>query len=318
MIGSVHAMQYGWAIGIINFPAEVISSDLQIDPKGWAWSGGVVATFCVAGFLGTTFAGSLADSWGRRRLIVLLNLPFLLAAGLALAAGFLKGTWGYVLLVISRFLVGLASGAGSVVTPMYLGEIATRSTRGAFSALFQFQITVFILFVQLASMPSAMSTSALWGPCFGISGVFALLALAAGPWLVESPSWLMKQKDRYPGQALSALMLLRGISQTDAIEDARALEEAEGETDEGDEESSGGGSGEKGKSNIKSLVDILSDSYYRLPLIVLCTLMVTQQFSGINAIFYYSDGFFKVRGWFVCCCFSVPTLPPLTPATRKF
>ena len=310
-IGSIHAMQYGWAIGIINFPADVISKDLGIDPKGWAWSGGIVASFCVAGFLGTSFAGGLADSWGRRRLIVALNLPFLLAAGAAVGAGLLKGTAGYALLVLSRVLVGLACGMGSVVTPMYLGEIATESTRGAFGALFQFQITVFILIVQLASMPGAMDSSALWGPLFGISGVFAVLALLAGPLLLESPKWLVKQGRQ--DHARSVLAQLRGITAAEADEDAKALEEPE--EGGGDEEGGGGSAGAGAGKDTKTLGQVLGDSYYRLPLLVLCVLMVTQQFSGINAIFYYSAGFFKVSDRILC----TPTYcsPQHHPHTRQ-
>lgn len=129
-----------------NFPTKQMCDDLgssagnPLDQNGLVWSAAVNASFCVAGFAGSHFAGSLCDALGRRRLILLLNIPFLLAAGLGVAAGIVKGTPGFVLLSLARVVVGAASGAGSVVTPMFLGEIATPSTKGAFGALFQFGI----------------------------------------------------------------------------------------------------------------------------------------------------------------------------------
>ena len=323
-IGSVHAMQYGWAIGVINFPQTQISLDLGLctgdcKTSSWWWAGGVVAAFCVAGFAGSHFGGSLADSMGRRRLIVALNVPFVVGGALGWAAGFVKGAAGLYMLLASRVLVGAACGAGSVVTPMYLGEIATPATRGAFGALFQFQITVFILIVQLASMPGALSSASTWGYLFAISGVFGLVGLLLAPFLLESPKWLLKQGRR--DHAQSTLAQLRGVSQADAIDDLLALEEE----DDAPEDAEAGAVKEQAPT--MTLSQVLADSYLRMPLLILSILMVTQQFSGINAVFYYSSGFFKVRQrrcrapcfpWLLLCLtsFAPPAPPPILPPCR--
>ena len=44
---------------------------------------------------------------------------------------------GFALLVMGRFVVGLGSGAATVVVPMFLGELASRKYRGMFGALNQ-------------------------------------------------------------------------------------------------------------------------------------------------------------------------------------
>jgi MFS family permease len=291
-VGSVCAAQYGWAIGIINFPAAVMCSDFALSgTDSWWWSGGVVAGFCVAGFLGSHFGGGLADAMGRRRLVVALNVPFVAAGLLGYGASVLKGQGGLWLMLASRLVVGAAAGAGSVVTPLYLGEIATEATRGAFGALFQLQITVFILLVQLASMPGALSSSSTWGYLFAASAALSLAGLLAAPLLIESPKWLLKQGRQ--DHAQSALALLRGVSQAEALEDLQHLES---------QEEGGGGEdvearlvgGAPAQPRVLSLGQVLADPYLRFPLLILSVLMVTQQFSGINAVFYYSAGFFKV------------------------
>jgi MFS family permease len=195
------------------------------------------------------------------------------------------------MLIASRVLVGAACGAGSVVTPMYLGEIATEATRGAFGALFQLQITVFILIVQLASMPGALSSSGSWGYLFAVSAVLAALGLAAAPFMLESPKWLVKQGRR--DHAQSTLAQLRDVTQAEAAEDLLHLE---GEDDSvEDVEAAAAGGVRKEQAGVMSLGAVLGDSYLRTPLLILAVLMLTQQFSGINAVFYYSTSFFKVR-----------------------
>lgn len=275
-LGAIQSMQFGLGVGVPNAPQSVVAADVGVDKAGVAWSIGVIATFCIAGFLASTVAGGLADWLGRKRFIVLLNLPFLVAGALFVAAGLLKGGAGYALLVVGRVLVGAGAGAAGVVTPMYLGEVATPDTRGAFGALHQFAIVVLILAVQLAGL--AMSTSALWGYLFGTCGALAALGLLTAPWIIESPRWLAG-KGRVD-EARKALMALRGC-----------------EPDEADDEMAEWARDAPAVARAPlTMGAVLAAPALRRALTVACVLQMTQQFSGINAVFYYSTQFFEDAG----------------------
>ena len=223
-----------------------------------------MATFCIGGFIGANFAGGLANFLGRKRLIVCLNAPFLLAGGLAFFAGWAKGNTGLYALITSRILQGLGSGCASVATPMYLGEIATSETKGAFGALNQFVLVIFILIVQLLGL--VMSTTALWGPLLALTGVLAILGVLSSPFFVESPRWLHSQGR--VDEAKKSLVALRHCSE----------DEADNEVAEWDAEIQNGGSNKQ-----MGMSDVLKRTDLRFPLLIACIISLTQQLSGINA-----------------------------------
>lgn len=131
-----------------------------------------------------------------------------------------------------------------------------------------FSQVVFILIVQVAGVWMS-SSGLLWGSMLGISGAFSVLSILTAPLLLESPKWLIARSRR--DDAAKALATLRGCS----------VEDTEAELDELEEEAGSGGGQPMGLSAI------LADRSLRAPLLVTVVLLVTQQFSGINAVFFY-------------------------------
>lgn len=285
-LGSIQAAQYGWAAGVMNQPQTVVSADLGIDANGAAWSVGVVASFCIAGFAGSSVAGQLADKWGRMRLIQLLNVLFVLGGAACFGAWAIKGSAGYALLVIARALVGVGAGAGSVVTPMYLGEIAPAHAKGALGAVNQFQIVMLILIAEGVGV--GMSTSGLWGYMLAIQGALGVFGALTTAWLAESPRWLVAHGKR--DAARKALVRLRGYDEADADDEIAEVEEESGSAADLED---GGAAGAKASLTLSQL---LADPQLRAALLVAVVLQLSQQFSGINAVFYYSNKFFADAG----------------------
>lgn len=264
ILGTIQAAQYGYCAGAYNAPQAIIAADLNIDKDGPVWAWGIMATFCIGGFVGANMAGGLANYLGRKQLIVMLNFPFLIAGGLVLAAGALKGDSGLYALIASRVIQGLGAGAASVVTPMYLGEIATPETKGAFGALNQFTLVILILVAQLLGL--VMSTSARWGALLAVTGVLAILGLLSAPFMVESPRWLHSQ--RRPDEARKAVTALRQCTEAEANEEIGEWEDASGSASDG---------------GVMGMGDVLNRADLRFPLFLAIMLQLTQQFSGINA-----------------------------------
>lgn len=111
--------------------------------KGWAVSSALIG--CVVGALSV---GSPGDLYGRRTLLMVLAVFFLLPATGTAAAGSLA------LFLASRFIGGLAIGGVSVLLPMYIPEIAPPASRGRLAVTFQLAIVIGILvsfFVRLSA-----------------------------------------------------------------------------------------------------------------------------------------------------------------------
>jgi MFS family permease len=219
-----------------------------------------------------------------------------LGGGLCAAVAFLKDAapqrgLAFGLLMAARCCFGAGAGAASVAVPMYLGEIAPASLKGAFGALNQFSLVVLILVGQFMSL--GMSGSALWPWLFASQGVLAAaVILASGPLLLESPRWLVAQGRADDAKAV--LLKCRGYSEADAEAEvdeilAGGAAGAKGAGGGG----SGGGGGDDEKPPLMTTWQLLATRGLRAPLLVAVMLQLTQQFSGINAVFFYSTSFFE-------------------------
>jgi MFS family permease len=82
---------------------------------------------------------------------------------------------------------GIAIGAVSVVTPMYIAELAESSIRGALGTLFQLQLTIGILFGYLAGMVGDHRALSF------ISGALPVLFLITFSWIPEAPVYLLSK-----------------------------------------------------------------------------------------------------------------------------
>lgn len=274
-------VSYHWSplqVGVINAPQDIVSAKLAIDPDGWSWAM-IVSSFCMAGFVAAQLSAGVVDRFGRRAFLNALNVLFIASGACAIASSYLSDPKvAYALLLVSRILSGAGSGAATVGVPMYLGEIAPSDAKGSYGALNQFQIVVWILIAQLIGL--GMATESLWGWYFGISAFLGAVGLFQAPFLLESPRWLVSKGKTE--EARTVLVALRGYSDEDAAQEVADIEE---------EAQAGAKS-----TSAPSVFQLMSSPLYRMPLLVCVLLQLTQQFSGINAVFFYSTSFFKAAG----------------------
>ena len=93
------------------------------------------------------------------------------------------------MIIVSRFIIGFASGYSSVLVPIYLGELAPPSLRGMLGTISQFGLVVGILVADLLAFPFA--TEDQWRTLFAVTAVIAFGQLLMSPFLLESPRWLL-------------------------------------------------------------------------------------------------------------------------------
>jgi len=170
--------------------------------EGWYVSSGLVG--CVAGVLG---AGFFSDYFGRKKSLILSAILFSISA---IGCAFTDSFTG---LVTYRLLGGVGVGVASMISPMYISEIAPQYIRGKLTSLYQLAITVGILLAFITNAIIQDYASALnpeltghWATLFsaepwrGMLGAEVVPALAFLLLLLsipESPRWLWTKK-RFP------------------------------------------------------------------------------------------------------------------------
>ena len=142
----------------------------------------VVSALLFGALVGALGAGRLADTWGRRRSIVV--------AGIAAAAGaLLAGLAANVpMLLAGRLIIGLAVGVTSAIAPLYIAELAPARSRGPMVALYQLSLTVGILAALAVGV--AFSPTADWRIMIAAGAVPAIAQVLAMAIVPESPRYL--------------------------------------------------------------------------------------------------------------------------------
>jgi sugar porter (SP) family MFS transporter len=127
---------FGFDIAIITGAGPFILREFALGDLGLGWAFSSLLFGCV---VGSFIAGRLTDRYGRRRLLILVAVLFALTSVATAAAG------SFTSFVVARFLGGLAVGAVSLLSPMYVSEVSPPSIRGRLGALYQMSIVSGIL-----------------------------------------------------------------------------------------------------------------------------------------------------------------------------
>uniref|UniRef100_A0A0A9Z9A1 Solute carrier family 2, facilitated glucose transporter member 1 n=1 Tax=Lygus hesperus TaxID=30085 RepID=A0A0A9Z9A1_LYGHE len=258
--------QHGYNTGVLNAPQKVIESWInQTTPMSEneltvVWST-ATSIMCIGGIIGGALTGVLSTNVGRRMALILNN-------GIAIVAGLTMGGSKYVgqpwMIILGRFIIGINAGLNNGVGPMYLSEISPTGLRGSITAVYQLNMTTFILLSQIAGTDRVLGTDNLWPYLFFlvlIPAVYQILALILSP---ESPKYLLEINNEQ--KAIEASNKLSGKQ-----EGMKNIEQIKTEI-----------AAARTQPKV-ALKDMWTVNKYRKPLIILCVLMAAQQLSGVNA-----------------------------------
>lgn len=170
---------YGYHTGVIAAALLLITPAFQLSLSD---QGLLVSSILIGALPGALFAGKLADRYGRKPSLLFTALLFLIGTVVTVAAD------SFSLLVVGRLINGIALGVVSVVTPLYLAEIAPPKNRGAVVSLYQFALAIGIMVSFICGYFFVPEQQ--WRIMFAIGAIPAALQLGMIGFIPESPHWV--------------------------------------------------------------------------------------------------------------------------------
>jgi len=247
----------------------------------------VVAAVLLGSVFSTLFAGLLADWMGRKPLMILSGLMFVLSIPV------IALSHGYSPLVLGRLLQGVSAGLIGVVVPLYLAECLAASNRGKGTGVFQWLLTLGIVSAALIAMFFSVRVDEVaklgdaaqlfafkdraWRAIFWVSLPPGILFVLGSFAVSESPRWLFRRGKREA--ALTALLRSRSTEQAE-------FELREMESVAATEKSSTG----------KQVKESLLRRKYLIPFVLACVILACNQTTGINSIIGYNTNILLQSG----------------------
>src|SRR5437868_8786949 len=227
----------------------------------------VVSTVLVGAAVGALTGGRLADRFGRRRMLMVTSLIFIVGAIVCALCTSLT------MLLVGRVIVGLGIGLSSTTVPVYISEVSPARARGWQVSLFQLAITVGILAAYLVDYAFAGSHG--WRWMLGLGVVPGAILGVGMIYMPESPRWLAKK-----GFTERSLEILRRTRASGAQAEAELEEIVSAMAQEQ----------ERGRWR-----DLWSPAV-RPALAVGAGLAIFQQITGINTVIYYAPTIIQSAG----------------------
>jgi SP family myo-inositol transporter-like MFS transporter 13 len=278
LVAGLGGLLYGVDVGIIAGALPYLEATSGLNAGQLSI---VAAAVLLGSVISTLFAGTLADWMGRRLLMALSGLLFVVSIPtIALAHG-------YEPLVLGRLLQGVSAGLIGVVVPLYLAECLSASSRGKGTGVFQWLLTLGILIAAVVGMFFSFRVDEVaklgnpdrlfafkdtaWRSIFWVSLPPGILFVIGSFMVAESPRWLFRHGRR--DGAYAALLRSRTKEQADLelheMEETAAAEKARSST------------------GLQTRESLLRRKYI-IPFVLACVILACNQATGVNSIILYN------------------------------
>src|SRR5271166_3229504 len=285
LVAGLGGLLYGVDVGIIAGALPYLEATSGLNAGQLSI---VVAAVLLGSVISTLFAGLLADWMGRRSLMALSGVMFVLSIPMIALAH------GYGPLVFGRLLQGVSAGLIGVVVPLYLAECLTAASRGKGTGIFQWLLTAGIVIAalvgvyfsfrvdQVAKLGDAARLLAFkdtaWRGIFWVSLPPGILFVIGSFMVAESPRWLLRRGRKEA--AYAALLRSRTTEQADL--ELKEMQEVI--------------AAETAKSSGTKANESLLRRKYVIPVVLACIILACNQTTGINSIIAYNTNILLQSG----------------------
>lgn len=221
----------------------------------------------IGGLTGAVFGGWLVDLLGRKLALMLTTLPFTFGWLLIVLSRATNGVAFRPIIYVGRFLTGVGCGYASVCVPLIISESSPSSLRGFFSAFTQLAVTIGIFLVYAIGALEVVTYYWLALVPLMILPFYVILMIP----LRDTPCWLVSKGRRL--QAGISLLWLRG-NRCNIVKEQKLIERSIDTSND--------------VGLLRGLLELRKKANFH-PLLISIALMLFQQFSGINAIIFYSE-----------------------------
>jgi sugar porter (SP) family MFS transporter len=278
-VAGLGGLLYGVDVGIISGALPYLEATSGLSAGQLSF---VVAAVLLGSVISTLFAGLLSDWLGRKKMMSLSGILFVISIPIIALAH------GYWPLVFGRLLQGISAGLIGVVVPLYLAECLGAANRGKGTGIFQWLLTLGIVAAAVIGLYFSIRVDQIqklgdadklfafkdtaWRGIFWVSLPPGILFVIGSFMVAESPRWLFRRGRK--DAALAALLRSRS-------EEQAAVELREMEATAAAERAAAAKASEKVKES-------LLRRKYVIPFVLACIILACNQATGVNSIIGYN------------------------------
>jgi len=270
VVAAIGGLLFGYDTAVIAGAIGSVQTKFDLTPALTGWAASSAIWGCI---IGVVFAGVLSDKFGRKKVLILSSILFAVSAiGSSIPDNLTQ-------FVLARLIGGVGVGIASMLSPMYISEIAPAKIRGTLVTLYQLAIVLGINLIYFVNLKIAATGDEQWNLdtgwriMLGSEVVPALLFFILLMFIPESPRWLASK-----GKMDDATHILEKLNGKEkAVVLLKEIQESFKEE--------------------KGTIRELFAPGLRMAMIVGMFLALFSQITGINAIIYYAPEIFKSVGY---------------------
>jgi len=280
-VAALGGFLFGYDTAVISGTIGQVTRQFELNALQQGW---YVGCALIGSIMGVGVAGILSDKFGRKKVMLLAATLFTVSAlGCAISQGIVE-------LIVYRIVGGAGIGMVSIISPMYISEVALSRFRGSLVSLYQLAITVgflgaYLVNFQLLAWSASISEDSpawitlvfkeeVWRAMLGMEFIPALLFFGAIFFIPESPRWLLVNAR----ESQARIVFSRIYSTTSEIQ--LRVEEVYASI----------------QSTLGQDWKVIFQPLIRRPILIGVAIAILGQFMGVNAVLYYGPTIFEQAG----------------------